>query len=212
MDNNTNYISTATNEMYRWFDILNGKFFDGELEKPVITIQKARANNYGHFTLDRVWTSSMNEDPNEDGAISFYEINVNSMYLSRDPAELCGTLLHEMCHLHNKMKDIKDCSGKIHNKKFKAEAERVGFEVERDKKVGWGYTSNSETLNKFISETVKPDAEAFKLHRAVIVKDTQPKEKKTFKYVCPNCGQKLSGKTGCNVICGICNTPFEMED
>ena len=32
------------------------------------------------------------------------------------------------------------------------------------------------------------------------------------KYVCPNCGQKLSGKTGCNVICGICNTPFEMED
>ena len=39
MDNNTNYISTATNEMYRWFDILNEKFFNGELEKPVITIQ-----------------------------------------------------------------------------------------------------------------------------------------------------------------------------
>ena len=207
---NNNYIANVTNEMYRWFDILNEEYFDGELERPIITIQKTRANNLGHFTLDKVWTNGITED--EESMESYYEINVAAQALNRDITDLVGTLLHEMCHLSNKQKEIKDCSGKIHNKKFKLEAERVGFEVERDKRVGWGYTSNSPALNTYINETVKPDANAFKLYRSIVPTVKGPTQKRVFKYVCPQCGQKLNGKEGCNVICGKCNTPFEMED
>lgn len=206
-----NYIGNAIDEMYRWFDVLNDKFFNNELERPVIIIQKTRVNNLGHFTLDRVWTSDIDKYGNAE-VNSYYEISINSQYLNRDINDLVGTLLHEMCHLSNKQKEIKDCSGKIHNKKFKLEAERVGFEVERDKRVGWGYTSNSPRLNTYISETIKPDANVFNLYRSIVPTVKGPTQKRVFKYVCPQCGQKLNGKEGCNVICGKCNTPFEMED
>ena len=206
-----NYIANVTNEMYRWFDILNEKFFDGELERPVITIQKTRANNLGHFTLDRVWTSAFSSD-NTDETVSYYEINVAAQALNRDINDLVGTLLHEMVHLYNKQRDIKDCSQKIHNKKFKLEAERVGFEVQRDKRVGWGYTTNTSELNTYINDYIKPDASAFNLYRSIVPTIKAPTQKRVFKYICPICGQKLNGKEGCNVICGKCNTPFEMED
>lgn len=207
-----NYIATITNEMYRWFDMFNEEFFDGELERPVITIQKTRANNLGHFTLDRVWTNAIGNDIDDNETVGFYEINVSAQSLNREINDICGTLLHEMCHLSNKQKEIKDCSGKIHNKKFKLEAERVGFEVERDKRVGWGYTSNSPRLDTYISETIKPDANVFNLYRSIVPTVKGPTQKRVFKYVCPQCGQKLNGKEGCNVICGKCNTPFEMEE
>ena len=50
-----NYLTKTTNEMYRWFDIFNEKFFKNSLEKPIITIQKTRANTRGWFTTETVW-------------------------------------------------------------------------------------------------------------------------------------------------------------
>lgn len=49
-----NYIAEAIQEISRWYGFFNTKYFDGELEEPAITIQKARANNYGHCTKARI--------------------------------------------------------------------------------------------------------------------------------------------------------------
>jgi len=36
--NNENYMARATAELYKIFEALNIKYFDGELETPIITI------------------------------------------------------------------------------------------------------------------------------------------------------------------------------
>ena len=200
-----NIIADSTNEMYRWFDILNEKYFNNSLSRPVITIQKTRKNNLGHFTLDKVWTDIENEEG------MFYEINIASQSLNRDINEIVGTLLHECVHFWNRVNDIKDCSGNIHNKKFKKKAEEVGLIVTKGKSVGWGYTTNSDELNEFITNTIKPNKEVFQYYCSFPMKQ-KVANKTSFKYVCRGCGMKVRAKSGCSIMCGACQLELNMEE
>lgn len=208
-----NVIGVALEELYRIFDILNRDKFNSELSAPVITIQKTRGRTLGHFTLDRTWRDKNNE---EDEEASYYEINVDPRWFNtRTPADVAETLLHEMCHYYNKMNDIKDCSGNVHNKKFKASAERVGLIVERGKGVGYGYTSMSEALKAYMDEVVKPNDAAFEYFRTAPVKPSGAgggRKKSIFKYTCPECGAEVKGKRDMTIKCGICDVIMKMED
>ena len=208
-----NVIGMALEELYRIFDILNRDKFNGELTAPVITIQKTRGRTLGHFTLDRTWRDKNDEESEET---SYYEINVDPRWFnSRTPAEVAETLLHEMCHYYNKVNDIKDCSGNVHNKKFKSSAEKVGLIVEKGKGVGYGYTSMSEALEAYMNEVVKPSEEAFEYFRSVPMKLSGGgggRKKTMFKYTCPECGQEVKGKRDVDIKCGRCDVLMKMED
>lgn len=208
-----NVIGMALEELYRIFSILNEDKFDGELPEPVITIQKTRGRTLGHFTLDRTWRDKNNEESEET---SYYEINVDPRWFNtRTPADVAETLLHEMCHYYNKMNDIKDCSGNVHNKKFKSCAEKVGLVVEKGKGVGYGYTSMSEALRVYMDEVVKPSDVAFEYFRTAPVKSSEgggARKKTTFKYTCPDCGAEVKGKRDMTIKCGICDVVMKMED
>lgn len=208
-----NVIGMALEELYRIFNILNSDKFDGELSEPVITIQKTRGSTLGHFTLNRVWVDKNNE---EDEETSYYEINIDPRWFnSRTPADVAETLLHEMCHYYNKMNDIKDCSGNVHNKKFKKSAENVGLVVERGKSVGWGYTSMSDELKAYMDEVVKPNDKAFEYFRSAPVKSSGgggTRKKNMFKYTCPECGAEVKGKRDMTIKCGICDVVMDIED
>lgn len=208
-----NVIGKALEELYRIFDILNRDKFNGELSAPVITIQKTRGRTLGHFTLDRTWRDKNNE---EDEETSYYEINVDPRWFnSRTPADVAETLLHEMCHYYNKMNDIKDCSGNVHNKKFKASAEKVGLVVEKGKGVGYGYTSMSEALKAYMDEVVKPSESAFEYFRTAPMKPSGAggaRKKSVFKYTCPECGAEVKGKRDMAIKCGDCDVLMKMED
>ena len=207
-----NVIGTALEELYRIFNILNRDKFDGELTEPVITIQKTRGGTLGHFTLNKVWKDK-NDEESEDNA--YYEINVDPRWFnSRTPADVAETLLHEMCHYYNKVNDIKDCSGNVHNKKFKASAEKVGLIVEKGKGVGYGYTSMSDALNTYMSKIVKPNEEAFEYFRSVPMKLSGGggRKKNIFKYTCPDCGAEVKGKRDMVIRCGLCDVDMNMED
>lgn len=208
-----NVIGMALEELYRIFNILNEDKFGGELSEPVITIQKTRGRTLGHFTVDRVWVDKNNE---EDEETSYYEINVDPRWFNtRTPADVAETLLHEMCHYYNKMNDIKDCSGNVHNKKFKSSAEKVGLIVEKGKGVGYGYTSMSDELRAYMEEVVKPNETAFEYFRSVPVKlfgTGGGRKKSTFKYTCPECGAEVKGKRDMTIKCGICDVVMKMED
>jgi predicted SprT family Zn-dependent metalloprotease len=209
-----NVIGMALEELYRIFNILNRDKFYGELTAPVITIQKTRGNVLGHFTVDRTWKDK-NDVENEE--TSYYEINIDPRWFnSRTPADVAETLLHEMCHYYNKMMGIKDCSGNVHNKKFKTCAERVGLVVEKDKGVGYGYTSMSDSLKDYMDEVVKPNEAAFEYFRSVPTKPSggggNGRKKKSFKYTCPDCGAEVKGKRDMTIKCGICDVIMNMED
>lgn len=208
-----NVIGIALEELYRIFGILNHDKFGGELSEPVITIQKTRGRTLGHFTLSKVWKDK-NDEESEDN--SYYEINVDPRWFnSRTPADVAETLLHEMCHYYNKVNGIKDCSGNVHNKKFKASAEKVGLIVEKGKGVGFGYTSMSDALKVYMNEVVKPSEEAFEYFRTAPMKAAGAggtRKKTMFKYTCPDCGAEVKGKRDMTIKCGLCDVVMKMED
>lgn len=208
-----NVIGMALEELYRIFDILNNDKFNGELSEPVITIQKTRGNTLGHFTLSRTWRDKNNKESEE---ASYYEINIDPRWFnSRTSADVAETLLHEMCHYYNKMNGIKDCSGNVHNKKFKKSAENVGLVVEKGKSVGYGYTSMSEALKAYMGEVVKPNDKAFEYFRTAPIKVTGvggTRKKNLFKYTCSCCGQEAKGKKDITIKCGRCDVVMDMED
>ena len=204
--NENNFIGKALDELYRIFDILNKHYYESKLPYPMITIQKTkRTGNLGWFTLDKVWANQNTEDRR-------YEINICAEYLNGEIYQIVDTLQHETVHYVNKVADIKDCNGQVHNKKFKRLAEQVGLIVEKSKKYGFGHTSCSDEFKEFIDEVIKPDMKAFEYFRNVPVKEKKvAKEKKTFKYVCPVCAAEVKAKKDKNIVCGECECQFEIE-
>ena len=206
-----NVIGNALNELYRIFTILNKDRFNNNLPEPVITIYKTTGNILGHFTVDKTWRDKNDVDNEET---SYYEINIDPRWFSkRTSSEIVETLLHEMCHYHNKVNGIKDCNGNNHNKKFKTLAESVGLVVEKGGSVGWGYTSLSDYMKEYVEKVIKPDDKAFEYFRIGNVnREKKPKIKKTFKYVCPECEQVAKGKEDISIVCGNCNVAMEIEE
>ena len=123
-------IEKSIAELNRMFALLNEKYFNNELETPVITIESngKSPSLIGYFTSEKSWVDKTNN--------SYYQITICSEYLDRSIEEICATLLHEMVHQYCKMKEIKDTSrsGMYHNKRYMAMAQAHGLEVSFDKK------------------------------------------------------------------------------
>lgn len=189
---------------------MNEKYFESKLSQPVITLQKSRSSNLGHFTLDKVWRQ---KDHEEDDSRANYEININPLHLNAPIENIVGTLQHEMVHYANNFYGVKDCCGNVHNKKFKALAEEVGLVVTKGGSVGWGYTEPDDTLIAFIRDTIKPDEKAFEYFRGGAENTVKPvRNKTTFKYLCPGCDLVVRAKPDKRIVCGNCGCELEMEE
>lgn len=86
---------------------INEHFFGGELPEIIINTEPTK-KALGHFWAKR-WKHGENE---------YSEINISPIFFDRGPLSVVNTLHHEMVHLFNNIHDIKDTSGKRHNKKF----------------------------------------------------------------------------------------------
>ncbi len=205
--NQNNIIGKALDELYRVFDILNKSYYSNKLPIPVITIQKAkREGNTGWCSTRKVWENKITGEAR-------FETNICPEYLNRESHEIIETLQHEMVHLFYSFVDVNDCSGSVHNKKFKDLAEKVGLIVEKSKKYGYGHTTCSPEFEEFIKEEIKLYMTAFEYFRTLPKKEAKPpKEKKTFKYTCPQCNSEVKGKKDKNVKCGDCEVTMEMEE
>ena len=181
------------------FDIFNEKLYDGELEKPIISIQSDRTNRaYGWCTTYKAWETTDGE--------SYYEINLCAEHMTRSFEEICGTLIHEMAHLYNLLNDIKDCNAsQYHNKKFKDAAEAHGLIVEKTK-YGWSQT----TINDEVKEIISGLNYTFDIARKPETKKSKPKKNPTLKYVCPCCGAKVYSIRPLNITCDDCDEKFEQ--
>jgi len=147
-------------ELYRAFNHFNKRFADGELPHVVITLQnRGRRNAYGWFGQG-YWMDRATKD-------SVHEINLSAEYLARGQSGMLETLLHEMAHLLNASRGVRDCSsGQYHNKKFKIAAEQFGLKVTRTGTRGWAFTSLGEEATQAIDE-LNMDGSLFKGLRRV---------------------------------------------
>lgn len=92
------------------FRALNAKYFNNELEEPVITIQST-PKAYAHVTVAKAW---------QRGDTTRRELNIGAGTLDRSIFEVVASELHECVHIYNLQNGIQDCSrgGTYHNKKF----------------------------------------------------------------------------------------------
>ena len=131
-------LKPVIDELETLFSKFNKAFFEGKLEKPVITVSPDHTRGaYGWCTGWKAW-----QDGTKEGG--YYEINLCAEYLNRPFEETCGTLLHEMVHLQNLQDNVQDTSrsGSYHNRKFKETAEAHGLTVEKGEKYGWHKTTS----------------------------------------------------------------------
>lgn len=115
----------ALSELYRAFDFFNQHFTGGSLPKVVITVQESGRKNALGWFAHQSWIDNICND-------HACEINLSAEYIGANANDTLCTLLHEMAHLYNASRGIKDCSsGQYHNKHFKNAAEQFGLEVTR---------------------------------------------------------------------------------
>lgn len=178
------------------FSKFNDLFYDGELQSPVITISPDTTRGaYGWCTSGKVWK---NQDT------GFYEINMCAEYMTRSVEGIAETLLHEMAHLYNAQKGVKDTSrsGTYHNKRFKETAEKHGLHVGRDSSHGWAIT----TLNNEAKSIVDGISDKeFKIYRNYRHKSKQSMRK----YICPHCICIIRATRKVNIVCGDCGVNFK---
>ncbi len=198
------------------YDKLNAAFFDGELERPVITIQSS-SRSYGHYTLYDAWHIK---------GEGYREINIAAGTLDRPIEYTVCTMLHEMCHQYNnEVINAQDCSrgGTYHNRYFKEAAEAHGLIVSRSEKYGWSITSPSEELLCWIFEN---DIQEIQLSRTdyydlriiggnTVVSGGAPtpttRPNHNYRYICPCCHNIARSGKPIRLICGDCLQTMTME-
>lgn len=195
------------------YDKLNAAFFDGVLDRPVITIQSS-SRSYGHYTLYDAWSVK---------GEGYKEINIAAGTLNRPIENTIYTLLHEMCHQYNnEVVNVQDCSrgGTYHNKHFKACAEAHGLIVDRSEKYGWCITSPSDDLLDWI---LNNDIQDILLNRNEFfgiritggnaaanggLTTVTTKTARSHRYVCPCCHNIARSSKLIKLICGDCLQPM----
>lgn len=192
------------------FNAINEHFYNGELEKPIITFKEGkRKQAYGWIETRKQWVQGKNER---------YEINISVDFLGERSIECTiSTLMHEMAHLYNLQNGIKDTSrgGVYHNKKFKETAEAHGLIIEFNEHIGWSLTSLQENTKQWIADNI--NIKEFKIYKRTaerIPGASKPKQSMK-KLVCPNCGNIARVTSNIKLICGDCfnpeNEPIYMD-
>lgn len=189
----------AVKSLEELFDRFNEYLFNNEVEKPVVTISPdSTGGAYGWCTTQKMWKADDKD---------YYEINICAEHLNRPIKEVCATLIHEMVHLDNINKDIKDtgASGRYHNKKFKETAEAHGLIIDKDAKYGWTITSLHDDTAAWIDENIK--IKGFGIARVIPEKKAKKKSKYKF-YMCPTCEVKFYSIYEINGKCEDCDEAF----
>lgn len=198
-----NSLQTTIQELEDLFEIFNSVYFESKLSKPVITVSPDMTKgSYGWCTSWKAWKDASGKD-------GYYEINICAEHLARPFEDVAGTMLHEMIHLYNLERGVKDCSrgGTYHNAKFKAAAESHGLVVEADSKYGWCKTDLNEQSKEIVADFMDDLGKTtFDLFREAIKKEPKKGGKSSSrKYVCPCCGLIIRATKEVKVKCYECD-------
>lgn len=193
------------------FNLLNERYFENALSKPVITIQST-PKAYGHVSVCDRWISD------EQGR---KELNIGAGTLNRPIEHIVATMQHEMVHIYCMQNGIQDTSRgySYHNKKFKEEAEKRALKIDHHSTYGWTITEPTDELIEFCLENDLVDIKVVRLEvmtgnvpprgganggTPVTPTGTAKKPSSTRKYACPCCGTSVRATKDVDLICGKC--------
>jgi hypothetical protein len=187
-------------ECERFISFLNTHFSLNLPNNLLINIHKTSKNTMGYFTPEQ--NPEHYTDSKTENKTALNSITLSSYFLNINPYD---TLTHELAHFLNSIAKVKDCSSnQYHNKKFKAQAEKLLLKVNNTNK-GYADTQPTEEFNKMLEE-YKPNYEVFK-----ILQEHTDKEKKgsrLYLFTCSNeCYKVRCGDRNLKAVCG-CGEPF----
>lgn len=202
-------------ELYRIYNALNARFFEGNLPPVFITLVPGKSRKkatYGCFTPN-AWAKAKIEEKVTDEAVEKivvpenpqHEIAISSEYFTRGTASWVATMVHEMVHLHCCVNEINDTSnnGVYHNKRFKYEAEKTkAINIDYAQIIGYSVTTPSSELTYFIDNELNVNEEIFAWFRNTQLGLTAKAPKK--RYICPFCQLEVQTKKNKKIICGEC--------
>lgn len=191
------------------FRAVNAKYFGGQLEEPIITIQST-PKAYGHVTVAKAW---------QRGDTTRHELNIGAGTLNRDIVYVVCTLVHECVHLWNIQNGIQDCSrgGAYHNKQFKEAAEARDLKISYDPRIGWSITEPTDALCEFILEQGWEDIQMNRMENSYTPRGrgagdaagkptgTSNPNSHSIKYVCPCCRNSVRATKVVNIKCADCD-------
>ena len=187
-----------------------------EVPDAVITVASGGARAkilYGHFAKE-IWV-----DQADDGEIrTVHEVLLVAENLDRGADEVFNTLIHEAVHGLAYTRKIKECTGKIHNKRFLRLAEEMGLEGPERRSLTLGYSEVTvpESTRYIYRNTIAEINESLKVFRKLKLKLKDTK-KTTWKAEC-DCGRSFKvGKQmredmqHIGVRCLACDSDFQLE-
>lgn len=189
------------------FNAINRDFYDGELEKVIITVKEGKKKAaFGWIETAKNW---------KQNGVERHEINISADYIGeRTVTQTITTLMHEMAHLYNLQNGIKDTtrSGIYHNAKFKATAEEHGLQVEQVDKIGWSLTTATKETQEWIKKNVP--IKSFGVYKQSKEKDPKSggSKQSSRKYVCAKCGLIARLTKDAAIMCVDCREVMIFEN
>lgn len=200
------------------FRALNAKYFDNQLEEPIITIQST-PRAYGHVTVAKAW---------HKGSTTRHELNISAGTLDRPIENVVATMLHECVHLWNMQQSIQDTSrgGAYHNKKFRDAATARDLQISYDKRIGWSITQPTDVLCEFILDQGWTDIQMNRIKWSFAPRGagsgnaaggetgkapTTNGNSHHRKYVCPCCGNSVRATKAVNILCMDCGRQMVQQ-
>jgi len=147
------------------------------------------------------------------------EVLVSGEGLSRTPAQVLTTLLHEAAHALADARKIKDTSrqGRWHNKHFAVLAKELGLIPSKDPKIGWSPCELSDATAVVYGQELADlttALRAFRVPEPLRVKG-RTNSNNGLSAEC-DCGRKIRVSKAVYeagpILCGVCKQPFASDE
>lgn len=187
---------------------LTQELFGKSLPPLLITLQR-KAKTRGYFSPERFAGRSSQE--------TTHELALNPDHFGRTDEEIFSTLVHEMCHVWQRMHGKAPRTG-YHDRQWAAKMKEVGLFPSHTGEPGGKETGQRVTHyiiagGAFAASFAKLRATGFELRWQSRVDEGGRRKKAASKtkYTCPSCGHNAWAKPGSELICGGCYDGGEGE-
>jgi len=127
--------------------------------------------------------------------------------------QMMTTLAHELIHAVNAFQNVKDCSGKYHNKKFSVVCDKIGLRFETASKIGIRTPKQEHPVFIDIYNSLTDSEREILNNLSVLLglgTQSKPKNKNLLVHICPMCGAKARASATTKLLCGECSNEDDL--